>query len=277
MAVGPLLLRHERHVRHTRAAQDLRHALPPRAVERRIDHTQPGRIAAPHTARLHRVQIGLQAILADHLDPTVCERGGKIAEPHPVKGIDRRDLPLYGRRGLERDLTAVRPVNLIAVVGSGIVAGRDAHARAAAVVTHRPAQRGGRLKARVKIRAHTVGSKHARRLACKERRTDAAVVGHRAAQRQSSGAQISGKPLCHAAHHIDVHASRARPEHAAQPSRAKGQITGKTVFDLLHVGCLVQREKLRAQRVILHAREPETIAFQSGHSALLLWGIFLLY
>ncbi len=175
------------------------------------------------------------------------------------------DVLRYGIRRLERDLAAVGTVDLVAVVGGGVVARRNAHARPAAVIAHRPAQRGCRLQARIEIGGHAVGGKHTRGLAREARRADAAVVGNGAAQRQSRRLEVSGKSLRRAADNVNIHAVRARAEHAAQSAGAEGKVTVKAVLDLRGVAHLVERGKLRAQRVVLHAREPAAVSVQSGH------------
>ena len=263
--VGPRLLGHERHVRHADASQDLCHALAPRAVERRVDHAQRGSVAIPDAPALHRVEEGLQAVLADHADGSVRQRIGKAAQTHAVEMVRGPDVLRYGIRRLKRDLAAVGTVDLVAVVGGGVVARRNAHTRPASVIAHCPAQRGRRLQARIEIGGHAVGGKHTRGLAREARRADAAVVGNGAAQRQSRRLEVSGKSLRRAADNINIHAVRARAEHAAQSAGAEGKVTVKAVLDLRGVAHLVERGKLRAQRVILHAREPAAVSVQSGH------------
>ena len=92
-----------------------------------------------------------------------------------------------------------------------------------------------------------------------------AVVSDGGALGKARFVQIIGYGLRRAADDVDVHAVRACAEHAAQSAGAEGKVTVKAVLDLRGVAHLVEREKLRAQRVVLHAREPAAVSVQSGH------------
>ena len=181
------------------------------------------------------------------------------------EGINTVDLLLNGCGGLRRDLAAVRTVDLVAVVFGWIVTCRDDNAAARAKIAHRERERGRRHQAGINVHANAVCGKNTRRGLGKKTGVDAAVVGDGDGGGGKMRLEIIGIALRGLADGENIHAVRARAEHAAQSAGAEGKVTVKAVLDLRGVAHLVERGKLRAQRVVLHAREPAAVSVQSGH------------
>ena len=101
------------------------------AAERRIDEPQTGAVGVCYTLGVNGVDIRVQNAVRDRLDASICA-GFLIAAGFYIrKAVDSGDFCPNGICCVQRDLTAVRAVYLIAVILCGIVACRDADACAA--------------------------------------------------------------------------------------------------------------------------------------------------
>src|SRR5699024_5088761 len=121
------------------------------------------------------------------------------------KAVHRGDGLLDLVRGFQGDLAAVGPVDFVAVVLGGVVAGGDADARAAAIVPHRPGQGGGGFQPGVQVGGDAVGRQHTGGLAGKDVALDAAVVADGRLFGQAGGVQVIGQALGGLADVVDVH------------------------------------------------------------------------
>ena len=212
--------------------QQLFDALEAGAVQRGVDELQ--RINARAVAdalvvdSLHKV---VKAFIADHNDAAVGQGLVIVGEFDTVEAVDffNRSQNLF--RGFQRDLAAVRAVDLVAVVLGGVVAGGHADARAAAQIPHSPGQGGRRLQAGVHIGGDAVGRQHAGGLAGEQFAVVAAVVGDGDLFRQAAGVQVVGQTLRSLAHGVEVHAVGARADDAAQAAGAERKVTIETVGD----------------------------------------------
>ena len=221
------------------AAEDLRHQAVARAVERRVDQLEVVRdlLYAVRVDRnlddLAEVSfVGLGAQNADHAafyEPVV------IAGAHAGENIGRGHL-LGDHVGLGgRQLRAVLPVDLIAVVLLGVVGRGDIDARDAAVMADRKGKLGRGAQLIEQQRLDAARREDAGGLLGKFRREVAAVVCDRDAAvhcRLAVRDDQVGKALCCLADRKAVHAVQADAEHAAQAGRAERQGREKAAFDL---------------------------------------------
>ena len=124
--------------------QGLRHQLPAAAVERGVDHLEGvghlghGLAVVDHGHDLFHK--GAVRLLAHDLDETGLHRLLEVHALHAGEDVDLFQLGGDGVGVLGRQLGAVGPVDLIAVVLLGVVAGGDVDARLTAVVADGEAQ-----------------------------------------------------------------------------------------------------------------------------------------
>ena len=111
---------------------------------------------------------------------------------------------------------------------------------------HRVGKHGRGDELRVKVDLYAVRRKHARRRARKHIGLDARIVGDGDGGFFEIRVEIVRKPLRRLVDGVDVHAVRARADHAAQPRRAEFQIFVETVEDLLIVSfnCFQLRQQV---------------------------------
>ena len=211
---------------------ELFHTFQTRAVQRGVDELE--RVDARAVADALVIDSLHKIIEAFFVNCHNAARGGgsvKICQPDIVKAINFFDSCQNFLSSLQRDLAAVRAVDLVAVVLSGVVAGRHADARAAAEVPHRPRKRRGRLKPGVHAGGNAVRGQHAGGLAGEQRTVMAAVVGDGYLFGQAGRIEVVRQPLRCLAHGVEVHPVRARADHAAQAAGAEFQIAVKAVRD----------------------------------------------
>ena len=143
-AVQHHLLLYAVQVLHTQAAQGLRHQLPAAAVEGGVYHLEAvGYLGDGGTVIDHSHDVG-----HEHLVRLLTQKGDKtglhrVVKGHALHAGEDVDLLQTGGDGggvLGRQLRAVGPVDLVAVVFLGVMAGGDVDARLAAVVPHGEAQ-----------------------------------------------------------------------------------------------------------------------------------------
>ena len=217
---------------HAELFQQLFHTFQTRAVQRGVDELE--RVDARAVADALVIDSLHKIIEAFFVNCHNAARGGgsvKICQPDIVKAINFFDSCQNFLGSLQRDLAAVRAVDLVAVVLSGVVAGRHADARAAAEVPHRPRKRRGRLKPGVHAGGNAVRGQHAGGLAGEQRTVMAAVVGDGYLFGQAGRIEVVRQPLRCLAHGVEVHPVRARADHTAQAAGAEFQIAVKAVRD----------------------------------------------
>ena len=157
---------------------------------------------------------------------------------------------------LRGQLCAILPVDLIAVVLLGVMAGGDVDTGDAAILTDGEGHHGGGTHGGKQTHGDTVGSENAGGLAGKELGIIAAVVAHGHATLHSLLALLQdhlGEGLSSVTDYMDVHAVQAHAHNAPQTCRTEGQLIEETTLDLLVVignGCQLCLLRL-AQRVAM--------------------------
>ena len=148
-------------------------------------------------------------------------------------------MPADGRQHLvghlQGDLAAVGAVHLVAVVLGGVVAGRDADARAAAQIPHRPGEGRGGLQPGIDVGRDAVGGQHPGGLPAEQLALVAAVVGQGHLLGQAGGVQRVGQALGGPADGVDVHPVGAGADDAPQSAGAEGQVPVEPVVDGLGI------------------------------------------
>ena len=235
VAVGVGLLGHHGDVLDAHALEDALHTLEAGAVERRVDHREVGVGLGAHGLRGNGVDEAVEHRVGRPLHETLLERLVEVHALHAVEDVGLVDgvLDLVG--GLVGNLTAVRAVDLVAVVLRGIVGSRDADAGGALEVARGERQRGDGLDARIHERLDAVGGQHAgggphevlalvARVACDGDRGVLEV-----------GVEVGGEALRGLGNRVDVHAVGAHAERAAQARGTKGEAAVEGVGELLGV------------------------------------------
>ena len=258
-----LLLGHDRDLRHTHAIQQHLDGFQAGAVQRCVDQLELGDIVAG-AQRQHGIDKVAQALVVDP-DDLACGHGGiEVGQLDRIEVVVLVDGSEHGCGSFQRDLAAVGPVNLVAVVLGRVVAGRHADTRAAAQVAHRPGQCRGGFQPGVEVGGNAVGGQHAGGLAAEQLTLMAAVVPDGDLFRQVCGVDVIRQALRGAADGVDVHAVAARADHAAQAARAKSQVTVKAVVD--GIGIILDAVQFGGQVRVLHrAGAPEVIQFCIVH------------
>lgn len=258
VAVRLGLLGHERHVGAAALREHAGHELAPRAVERRVDQLEAGEVL-PRGSHERGGHVAVERVLADPGGGAggyrvVKRRGANVCER--VHRVDGR-LNLAGHLG--RDLAAVGPVDLVAVVLLGVVRRRDDDARVATQVAHGKGERRRGLKARVEIGVDTVGSEYRSRTLRELGAAMAQVMPDDDRGRVAFGRvgeQPGGKALRRLADAVDVHAVGTQAEGSSQATRTKGKVSVEGIGEL--VGSI--GELLKSGPVSLpHNREPVVI------------------
>ena len=178
----------------------------------------------------HGVDEAVERVLADVARKT---RLDGLGEGHALdlEDVDVVDGVLDVTRRLRGDLASVGTVGFVAVVGSGVMAGRHADAHAAPKVAHGEAQRRRGLDARVDERADAVGRQHTRCGFDELLAHVAAVARDGDARVGEVRVNVIGEALRGLRDGVDVHAVRARADDAAQACRAEGEILVEGVAD----------------------------------------------
>ena len=212
--------------------QAARNAADPRAVERRIhDGNTAINLAREHGGGRHRVQIPADGLFADPVNEALRYPRFKIDAHDVRKRVNAVDGALNLLRGFGRDLAAVRPVDLVAVVFRGVVARGEHDAAAAGKVPHRKRKRRSRHDHGIQIDLNAVAREH---FGCRAREhiaLDAAVVGDGKLRCREFAHAILAVSLRGFRHRIHVHPVRARADHAAKAAGAELQLPIEPVFD----------------------------------------------
>ena len=210
--------------------------------------------------------IVIDFLVADDLQQTLRLRLGFI-HLHRVfiaVGADAREHLI---RVFRRHLRAVLPVNLIAVILRRVVAGGDDNARDGMQMAHRVRQNRHRAQLVKQVHVNALVAEHKRGSLRKFRAHPAGVIGddHAAlAVFRVLAVDIIGKALGRAANVIQVHAVRARAEHAAHARRTEGQLGIESILDFL----LVARDGLQlidGRLIVRKFLEPGFICFTIRH------------
>ena len=234
--IRQLLLGHDVHVLHADFLQNAAHRNVAGAVQRRVYDLQ-------RRADLAR-QFGVDGELPDGGDVGIVHLGADVFKQSGVQ----RGLLVHGQRfgvagfgqqvgnalyGLGGHLAAVRPVDLIAVIFAGVVAGGNDHARDAAQVPHREREHRHRPQRGEQVRLYARSRQHQRGFAGEHIAHQAGIVGDGHALFCAAGMRedILGQRARHAAHVVFVHAVRACAEHAAHARRTKFEIAVKAILD----------------------------------------------
>ena len=226
----------------TETAQRLRHELVAAAVEGREDDAEvvrdlgDGLLVDGHLHDLGKE--GLVGLCAHDLDHAA--RDGLVEGTGLEAGKDVDLLHLFGNgvRVAGRQLGAVGPVDLIAVVFLGVVAGRDVDAGGAAVMDHGERKlRGGTQRVEQPhvdaVCGHDAGGLDGEIAAVE---TAVVVDGDALAHRLLAfGGDDVGKGLGRVADDMDVHVVKTDLHRAAQSGGAELQRGEKAAFDLLLV------------------------------------------
>ena len=163
--------------------------------------------------------------------------------PEVTADIAGEDIDLFhpfGNRGsfLRRKLGAVRPVNLVAVVLLGIVAGRDVQAGRSPVMNNRKAQLRRGPKGFKNPHKYAVGRHDAGRFPGEQLTVIAAVIRNRDPLLHglfAFGFDHIRKSLGRMPDNMNVHIVQAGFHDAAQAGRAELQRRKEAVFDFLFV------------------------------------------
>ena len=254
IAVGHRLLLDERHVGHADALEDARDAFEARSVQGRI-HDAQGAARIGDRLRGDGIDERIHDRVVDPRDEARAHGVVEIHAAHVVEGIDRVDGCGDVGCGLRSDLAAVRAVDLVAVIGRGIMARRHVDACRTAQTAHREGKRRRRLDAREHERADAVGRQDAGDAADEGFSPVAGIARNGNRRRVEAFVQVACKPLRRAADGIDVHAVRADAQDAAQPGRSERKIPIEGICQILgrfppHVG------KVAGKFGVFHAARP---------------------
>ena len=229
---------------HAQTLQHLGDQLIARAVEGGVDHLEIVRHLLHHSLvgdLGHDVgKEGLVGLLAHEDDLAGGESlviiDGLIAGEH----VQRAHLLCHLVGVLGGQLCAILPVDLIAVVLLGVMAGGDVDTGDAAILTDGEGHHGGGAHGFKQTHGDTVGSEDTGGLAGEGLRIIAAVVTHSYAPLHGLLALLQdhlGEGLGCVTDDMDVHAVQAHAHNAAQTCRTEGQLIEETTLDLLVIAC----------------------------------------
>ena len=228
VAVRNCLLRLDDQVGYADAREDLGDAFESRAMERGIDDLERPAFGGKRSL-LAAIDESVDCIVADPCDKALREPLFEIHADHIVEDVDAFDFGLDVGGRLRRDLAAVGPVDLVAVVLGAVVRCRDADARRALHIAHGEAQGRRRLDARVEPRLHAIRGEHARSDLAELLAHGAAVARDGDARAFEVTVQVIGKALRCLRDRVDVHAVRSRADDAAQTGGAELQVADEGI------------------------------------------------
>ena len=273
VTIGLFLLGHNSHMGDAELLEQLVDTLKASAVQRGVDELERVNArAVTDTLVIDSLNKIVQTLVINHDYAAISQRLVIIDQPDAVKAVDllNRCKDFFG--SFQRDLAAVRAVDLVAVILGGVMAGGHADTRAAAEIPHRPRKRRGRLKAGVHIGCDAVGGQHTGRLAGKQLTVMAAVVGDVNLLRQVGCVQVVRQTLRCLADGIEIHAVGARTNNTAQTTGTEFQITIKTIGDGLVIPG--HADKLRLNGIVqIRLGQPAVIQFLRVAHAFLLYMI----
>ena len=242
VAVQHHLLLYAVQVLDAQTPQRLRHQLPATAVERGVDHLEGIghlRHGFPVVDHGHDVlHEGAVRLLAHDLNEAGLHRLVKVHALDTGEDVDLFQLGGDGVGVLGRQLGAVRPVDLVAVILLGVVAGGDIDARLTAVVADGKAQLRRGTQGLKNADMDAVGGADLRGGVGKEHIVVAAVHADGNALLLgvlTLGGDDIGKALGGPADDMDVHLVQTDLHGAAQTGGAELQRAVEAVFDLLFI------------------------------------------
>ena len=184
---------------------------------------------------LHKGLIGL---LPKNLDHAALDRLVKVAGLEAGEDVDGFHLSGDGIRLLGGQLGAVSPVDLVAVILLGVVAGSDVQASDGAVVQHGKAQLWGGTQGIKDAHMHAVGGHDAGRFPGEGLAVETAVIGNGNALALgflALGGNDIGKGLGGVTDDVHVHVVQAQLHGASQAGGAELQRSKEAVLNLLLV------------------------------------------
>ena len=272
VAVQHHLLGHAEYMLHSKAAQGLGDQLIAAAVEGGVHHLEavghPGhhRLVVGHG---HHVGQELLVRLLPHQGDHAA--GGRLVVGHSLGAGEHVQLAHLGGHLLGMlggQLGAVGPVDLIAVVLLGVVAGGDVDAGDAAILPHGEGQLRRGAQGLEQPHGDAVGGHDAGGLAGELLRVVPAVEADGDAPLGGLGPLLQdhlGEGLGGMADNVDVHPVQAHPHDAPQAGGAEGQLVEKAGLDLF----VVIADGLQLRLFIGGQRgggQPLLISFTVGHN-----------
>ncbi|OPZ69363.1 MAG: hypothetical protein BWY81_00463 [Firmicutes bacterium ADurb.Bin467] len=267
-AVRQFLLGHDVHVLDADLLEDSSNRHVSRAVQRRIDDLE----LLAHRARERRVHEqpldGLDVPVVDVLADGD-EKPGRARRlfVHRLRVEVADVFELLGDpvRALGRELAAVLPVDLVAVVLGRVVAGGDHDAGEAIEPPDREREHRHRAQRVEQVRPNALRREHERRLLREFPGEAAGIVADRdAALRAAVFPDQRGERERRAADRIAVHAVRPEPEHAAHAGGAERELAVEAVLELR--GVFGGRAELPPGRLVPGgARKPPPVFVDVAH------------
>ena len=208
MAVGHFLLRDDIHVDIAHALQHFAHRHIARAVERAVDDVQ-ALVGGGDAQAVNHLVIALNGFVVDVADHAVIE----VLLEARQGGLERlfgADEGIDAVGGFNRNLAAIRAIDLIAVEFRGIMACRHHHARAGVQVAHSVGQHGGRHERAVEVDADAHFRQRRGGQLGKIAAMDAAVAADGAGRLLARLQQVTSQPARRLGHGVEVHAVFAR-------------------------------------------------------------------
>ena len=191
------------------------------------------------------------------------QAGVKISPLDAVKEVQLFDFGENLGGGFDGHLTAVRTIDLVAVVFGGVVGGGDHHARGRAEIAGGKGHGGHRGELWPEVNLHTVCSQHTRGHAREHIAFEAAVIADDGGGGGKALCEIVRQPLRSLGDGIDVHTVAPCADHAAQASGSKGEVAVKCVLDGRFLHALESLQKLR----IGYALQPALIFLPAVHGS----------
>ena len=233
VAVRLLLLIDHRNVGVAHLLQSACHRLQTGAVQRAVHDSH---ILIDFLAKQNRLALDLLHecgvdLVRDVLDAAVCHTCFKIAGLDIGKDVQLLDLSQNFCCGLGGDLTAVRAVDLIAVVFAGVVGRRHHNTGRGVQIASCKGHGRNWHQNRPDIHLDAISSKHPGGNFCKHIALDTAVItdGHRRLCKILF--QIVCQTLRGLCHRVNVHPVGASADDAAQAARAKCKVTIECILD----------------------------------------------
>ena len=200
---------------------------------------------------------GVEHLLGRPLDEALLEALVEVHHLDAAEGVDAGDVGRDLVGSLVCDLAAVIVVDLVAVVGRGVVRRREDDARGGLEVADREGERGDRLDARVEVDVDAVGGEHAGRDLLEVLALEARVARERERGVVVVRVEVVGEALRGLGDHVDVHAVGADAEHAAKAGGAEREVAVEGVVELLLVTGGDQRLELLEQVGLLDVVPPQ--------------------
>ena len=271
IAVGLLLLRYHINLLKSKLPQNPAHRKIAGTVQRRVDD---GKILChlPDNLRVDRLFLQLLHVGIVNLLTDLPKQPRRLRLPgrHGLYHVKGRDLRHLGENVLivrRRDLGAILPVYLVAIVLPGIVAGCDHDAGDTSQRAHREGEFRRGPQAGKTIGPDAVGIEAERRLHSKLRGHDPGIIGDdHALLLALLSDNVIGQPLGSLAYRVNIHPIGSRSDNAPEPSGSKLQISVKPILNLI----LIRRDsrKLRlCVRVKIGIRTPFLICLSVIHTA----------